>query len=871
LEKNLGKASPYYSSILNGKATSKGLQGHFSESQGLYLQALEKIEKEGTGKYSHDYVRNLNGLGKLYIDMGKLPEAELILSDALNILDRSGDDDTPAYRTILNNLAVVYVGLGFYEQSADLFSKIIDQDKQLYGEEDPKYTIPLGNQASVLAKMGKYDQAEKNYNQALKIFEQIGDTKNSDYAILLKEKALLYQKTGKQQEALGLLQKAVDLQKEILGEDHPEYAKALFNLGNHYLSMGNEDAAGALLERSMEIRKELLGENHPDFAQSLRKMAIYYWKEGNYKEADQLFFQTFANYFNQIEAFFPTLSEAEKAKFYNTKLKITFEEFNSYAVERSQSNPNLIDQMYDYQLATKALIMYATNKVRENILSSRDTELIGKYNQWIAHKEELSKLYSLSLDELNQRNRDLDELQRASNQLEKELGAASSTFARTYEQNKLSWRDIQLQLKANEAAIEIIRFRKFKPDSSGIFTDDVFYAALIVTKQTREHPFIVVIGNGRAMETRYLANYRNTIRFKSDDEHSYRVFWQSIAEKLTGIKKIYVSPDGVYNQVNIGTFKNPESGRYLIDEYQVHLLSNTKDLVALSQLKLKSGKNQKALLIGYPNYNLGLTVDSTANQSLWRDQLRSLRGFMGLRREENVPTGALQGDISLGLKSSLIQLTPDGQHITMLPGTKREVQFIAEKYAQQNLTFDSLLYDRASEEALKSVRNVQTLHIATHGFFIEDTSPTEDHKDSYVENPMLRSGLILAGANRLIADVTLGEDQEDGILTAYEAMNLHLEQTDLVVLSACETGLGEVKNGEGVYGLQRAFLVAGANTIIMSLWSVDDDATQQLMNYFYDDYLKSRKKFKAFSDALHKMKNSHPDPFYWGAFVMIGG
>jgi CHAT domain-containing protein len=175
----------------------------------------------------------------------------------------------------------------------------------------------------------------------------------------------------------------------------------------------------------------------------------------------------------------------------------------------------------------------------------------------------------------------------------------------------------------------------------------------------------------------------------------------------------------------------------------------------------------------------------------------------------------------------------------------------------------------ASEKNLKEAKSPRVLHIATHGFFLPETENTEEkvfgiEAGKLKENPMLRSGLMLAGAEKVIEG-----SGEDGILTAYEAMNLSLENTEIVVMSACETGLGDVKNGEGVYGLQRAFKVAGANAIIMSLWKVNDDATQELMTLFYKYYAVSGNKQDAFKKAQLELKTKFKDPYYWGAFVLV--
>jgi CHAT domain-containing protein len=181
----------------------------------------------------------------------------------------------------------------------------------------------------------------------------------------------------------------------------------------------------------------------------------------------------------------------------------------------------------------------------------------------------------------------------------------------------------------------------------------------------------------------------------------------------------------------------------------------------------------------------------------------------------------------------------------------------------------------ASEEKIKELNNPKIFHIGTHGFYrptaqISLQTELEGNEAALTQNPLMRTGLLLRGAGDLMDKTDYNFNMESGILTAYEAMNLNLDKTDLVVLSACETGLGDLEAGEGVYGLQRAFLVAGAKVLIMSMFKVDDDATQKLMLKFYQKWLNSGNLRTSFVDAKKELRIEYPEPIYWGAFMMIG-
>ena len=201
-----------------------------------------------------------------------------------------------------------------------------------------------------------------------------------------------------------------------------------------------------------------------------------------------------------------------------------------------------------------------------------------------------------------------------------------------------------------------------------------------------------------------------------------------------------------------------------------------------------------------------------------------------------------------------------------LPGTLIEIEQIKKIYELSNTPYKVFLRENATESALKKVEGPTVLHIATHGFFLPTMSNSSGSNAK--SNPLLQSGLVLAGAEKLQKQPNLSS--ENGVLTAYEAMNLNLNNTELVVMSACETGLGTISNGEGVYGLQRAFQIAGAKSVVMSMWTVNDTATQQLMKHFYNNWLNGEDKHEAFRNAQLELKKIYNKPYYWGAFIMNG-
>jgi CHAT domain-containing protein len=818
--------------------------GYYSKSEKILTENLE-FTKESFGKESIEYAEALVTLAIPYYYRSQYSEAELLYTQALEIILKISGNEILEENT-KNNLAALYLKIGLYEESIVYFKEIIRN------EETINNALTYNNYAQNLFELGEKDSALIYFDKALNTTKAILSTESELYIRFLKEKARVLNKLNDTENYLKLMNESFLASQRILEKSNPEYSKYELNWGIANFRINNIDKAEQHITNAHKLRSKYLSEKHPLYAETGKELAEINWFKNNPKKAKQFFAEAFKNYFAQIEAYFPALSEQQKANFYTNTLRSTFEEFNSFAIAYKDEDPSLLGDMYDYQLATKGLIMYATAKARKNIMNSGDEDLKNKYQNWINTKELISQLYSMSEAEIAQQDLKLDSLITKSNEIEKDLSRASSEFADAFAAKDYSWKDIQKELKEGEAAIEMIRFRKFMPDSSGMFSNQINYAALLIDKNSI-HPNLILLENGQELENKYIKNYKNAIKYKVNDKYSYDFYWEPIAEKTKEYKKLYFSPDGIYNQISINVLYNNKTKKYVLEEQNIQLVTNTKDLIAFNQKSSKSNLASNPTLFGFPNYNKGIIENDEID----------------LETASKIVENA---SMNRGLRGSLQRYIRGNSLVTALPGTKEEVNKINNLYnngvGEKPNTY---LENDADEIQLKSVNNPRVLHIATHGFFLEDNESNEAQEEGkYSENPLLKSGLIMAGANSFISSGVNAGNQQDGILTAYEAMNLNLSNTELVVLSACETGLGELKNGEGVYGLRRAFYVAGADAIIMSLWSVDDEATQELMTEFYQNWIGGQDKLSAFNDAQKFVKEKYEAPFYWGAFVMVG-
>jgi CHAT domain-containing protein len=322
------------------------------------------------------------------------------------------------------------------------------------------------------------------------------------------------------------------------------------------------------------------------------------------------------------------------------------------------------------------------------------------------------------------------------------------------------------------------------------------------------------------METRFLHYYRNALAYGVEDNNSYSSYWKPIEPFLTNKSRIYLSGDGVYHRLNLNTIRHASTGEYLLQRYDIHYLLNPGQFI---QEKVTSASSKKAVLFGDPAFEASTTVQSMDDNN-------------------------------------------DFETFQPLPGTQKEVVKINDILKSNGWTGEVFLHKKATEKNVKTVHSPDLLHIATHGFFsVGKVRLTAEAKKDF----LFYSGLVFAGANNNINEEK-GQSDDDGILTAFEVMNLDLSSTKLVVLSACETGLGRIENGEGVFGLQRSFLQAGARNVMISLWKVDDLMTQVLMGQFYHYLFKGHTARTALKLAQLDQLKKHPDPYGWGGFIIVG-
>jgi CHAT domain-containing protein len=777
------------------------------------IQTLEMSEKS-VGKKSAPYIANLNNLAKLHQTLGKYNEAEIEFNEALKLSEQLfGEGMQKAI--LLNNKAMLFQTVGRYAEAAELMKSAMASSSK-----GPKKTFQSfdnrkfqANLAFIYQLSGKFTEAEAQFLEIKKVFDAKKQTGNAEYAGLLNQMGILYIQMGKPEKVEELLKKSKAVYKEKFTEDNIYYAKVTNDLGNFYRMNARFEDAEKQLNKALNIRETLLGTKHPDYVRTQENLAILYWKTGKMEQAYMMYRDVMDKTIEFINLYFPPMSEAEKTSYWDITAP-RFQRFYSFALEVSPTMNYVAQDFYDYQMATKALLLNSTNKVKQAILKSKNEALIKEYLLWLDQKEQLARLYTLSKEELKQQKIKLSDLEHEANATEKSLSEKSSEFSAGYATQKTSYKQILGLLNDTESVVDIIRVRGFDKD----FTNDSRYVALILKKGS-EMPKLVVMENGADLEKKYAKFYRNAIQQKVTDDYSYEQYWSKIEKEITGKKLIYISPDGVYNQMNLNTLKRPDED-FVINRYDLVIIGNSKDLVALKAKKTAVPK-KNAFLLGFPDYQ---TAD-----------------------------------------------------IPSLPGTKVEIEGISKILKTSGYQINQVMAKDATEKSIKALNGSTLVHIATHGYFLQDAGDGEGsvfgvNAESASRNPLLRSGLILAGAGKSITgsggtDIT---SNDNGVLTAYEAMNLNLEGTNLVILSACETGLGDIKSGEGVYGLQRAFQVAGADALIMSLWKVDDAATQMLMTNFYNSWIKLGNKQKAFKQAQLQLMTKYKDPYYWGAFVMMG-
>jgi CHAT domain-containing protein len=791
------------------------IQGRTLEAEQFIDYALAESENY-LGKMSVAYAANLNSKAKLYQLVGKYNEAEKLFDEVLPILAKNFGEAGMQYAIVTNNKAMLYQAVGRYQEGITLMEKAIaslevSNKKTHRGNKSFDSRKFTSNLALLYQLSGNLAQAESSFLSIKKIFEGRLQTSNPEYAVVLNQLALLYIQMNKNELVEPLLQKASTIYKKKFTEENASFAKVQNDLGNFYRLQGKNTEAEVTLTKALAIRQRTLGENHPDYVKSLETLGILYWKKGDLAKAYPYLNNATNKSLEFINNYFPPMSEAEKTKYWDI-LQPRFQRFYNYAIDASSSNPAVIKDVYNYQIATKALLLNSTNKVKKAILESGDQSMINEYVSWIGQKEALARYYALSKEELTQQKIDLVALEKEANTTERSLSQRSSDFAKGYNVEQIHLDKVSAQLQDSEAIVEIIRVRSFDKD----FTDESRYLALVLTKGSAQ-PTMIVLENGNQLETRYAKFYKNAIQQKIPDEYSYAQYWSRLESHLVGKKTIYISPDGVYNQINVNTLKKTE-GDYILNQFDVIIIGNSKDLIALKGKKIQAQKKD-AFVLGFPDY---------------------------------------------------------GGNAVALPGTKVEIDGINKILTTNGYKVAKYEQKNATETSVKALKGPSLVHIATHGYFLADADLKGNdalgvNADNAKNNPLLRSGLILSGVqsstDKSNSDL---QSNDNGVLTAYEAMNLSLEGTDLIILSACETGLGDVRAGEGVYGLQRAFLVAGASTLIMSLWKVDDAATQVLMTNFYTNLAKGGSKAKAFKQAQLQLMTKYKDPYYWGAFMMMG-
>jgi CHAT domain-containing protein/tetratricopeptide (TPR) repeat protein len=843
-ERALGPEDRDVALSLNHLAALHHDMGDYARAEPLYERSLAIWEKK-LGPDHPDVARSLNNLAELKRDRGDYARAEPLYERSLALWEKRLGPEHPEVATSLSNLGGLYHEMGDYARAQPLYERSLAIREKTLGPEHPDVAMSLNNLAGLYHMAGEHEESARLHGRALAIREQALGPEHPDVAMSLSNLAALHHDVGDLARAVPLAERSLAIREAALGREHPDVALDLNNLGGFYYAMGDYAAAAPLLERSLAIQETALGPEHPVVAATLSNYARLQWARGERRRAEETLLRaTWIEEQNiglvaaggsedQVRAYLATLTDSSDVLFSLQRADPT-----SVSLARAGAETVLrrkgraLDAASGGYAALRRSLAPDEQELLEELLSRRARlahhVLRGPGDRPVEANR--TALATLRLE--------VDEAERAAL---RRGGALRGAVA------PVRLEEVQSRIPDDAALVELVAYREFKPspprgesswgserygayllrrDSDPVWADLGEAARIDAQVQAFRTALQTVSPGGQVALRARGADVRTTGRAL------YDTLLAPLAPRLEGARFLLVAPDGVLNLIPFSAVMDPK-GRHLVERYTLTHLTSGRDLLRFDGARPPRGA---PVVLAAPDY--GAVSTAAKDLAARSPQTRPRRRSSDLTWREWEP----------------------------LPGARLEGETI-----EKLLGVEALGGAKARESALKQLHGPRLLHIATHGFFLPDQKisqpqPPGPGLPAKGENPLLRSGLVLAGANHL------SDGDEDGILTALEMAGLDLSGTQLVVLSACDTGLGTVPNGEGVYGLRRAVVMAGAEAQLTSLWKVSDDVTRKLMVAYYQRLLAGEGRSEALRAVQLEMLEDAwlRHPYYWASFVPIG-
>jgi len=881
---------------------------YLREAESL-LEQIVQMKENVYGSESLKVAGSKKKLGWIYFRRCQYRKAESLFKEVLETREKQLGPDHSDVAKALNNLAVLYSAQSKIKQSETTYKRALKIVDKILGPED-RFTAVLHNNLGLLYRdQDNYEEAASHLNRALEIRKKTYGSENFNVGSTLRNLAWLYFKQGKYRDAENLFMKALDIFNKEFGPDHLDVAYALNNLGVLYKTQGKYLEAESLYRKALNIKEKYLDSKHREVSTGLSNLANIHALQNKIIESVHYFkaFQQSRQQF--VEELFSYASEEQKMR-YLEKYPVLDHSLLSFAIlhnpdlstdqepeNLARAKVSLRETALDMVLKAKALVVDAVAAEKEIAYCIHDRDVMEKYQAFTRISGEMSELFWAGLsrpaDRMNvqldqksgeeqdeqpedKREKQFDTsmfqiwfkaLSRERDALETELSHRCAPFKDDLAAKRFTMTDVAQALPQGSLLWEFVRYEPY--DFHIIGTNEERTGPPRYLAMTLNHEGEITLTDLGDAETidGLIAAARERINKAREEVYFplviqsekqlrkitselYGMVFAPLEESLGARTEIFISPDGQLNLIPFEILPCPD-GRYVIEKYRISYLSSGRDLL---KYRKRPETGSRAVVMADPDFDL--TAEARA-------------GKVDTERPET-QMAALAETSSRGASVCL------RHRFKPLEQTGEEGQAVL-KMLKEKADLDTGYFegDEALEEDLKGMSAVPVvLHLATHGFFCEDTNLG---KMEGLENPLLRCGLALAGANSFWDES--GERApgvEDGILTAFEASGLNLVGTELVTLSACETGVGEVKNGEGVFGLRRAFQHAGARSIVMSLWKVQDRATRALMESFYRRWLGGQSKREALRGAAleilkaQREKYGAPHPYLWGSFVLLG-